>query len=48
MYALLATRTLADLIESKARQFYLGDKSCPLADEPSGRIFSLPVSAKPT
>src|SRR6202162_1099674 len=27
---------LADLVVSKARQFYLGDKNCPLEYEPSG------------
>ena len=45
MHALLATRNLSDPIESRARQFYLGDKSCPLAYEPSGRIFSPAVLA---
>ena len=33
---------LADLIVSKARQFYLGDKNCPLAYEPSGEDFLSP------
>jgi Protein of unknown function (DUF2891) len=32
----------ADLIEAKARQFYLGDKDCPLAYEPSGEDFLSP------
>jgi len=32
----------ADLLESKARQFYLGDKDCPLAYEPSGEDFLSP------
>src|ERR1700676_4233603 len=32
----------ADLIESKARQFYLGDRDCPLAYEPSGEDFLSP------
>jgi hypothetical protein len=32
----------ADLIESKARQFYLGDKNCPLGYEPSGEDFLSP------
>ncbi len=32
----------ADLIVSKARQFYLGDKNCPLAYEPSGEDFLSP------
>jgi Protein of unknown function (DUF2891) len=32
----------ADLIVSKARQFYLGDKDCPLAYEPSGEDFLSP------
>jgi hypothetical protein len=33
---------LADLLVSKARQFYLGDKDCPLAYEPSGEDFLSP------
>ncbi len=32
----------ADLIVSKARQFYVGDKNCPLAYEPSGEDFLSP------
>ena len=32
----------ADLISSKARQFYLGDRDCPLAYEPSGEDFLSP------
>jgi hypothetical protein len=32
----------ASLLESKARQFYLGDKDCPLAYEPSGEDFLSP------
>jgi hypothetical protein len=32
----------ADLVASKARQFYLGDKDCPLAYEPSGEDFLSP------
>ena len=32
----------AGLIVSKARQFYLGDKDCPLAYEPSGEDFLSP------
>jgi hypothetical protein len=32
----------ADLIVSKARQFYLRDKACPLAYEPSGEDFLSP------
>jgi len=32
----------ADLVESKARQFYLGDRNCPLAYEPSGEDFLSP------
>jgi hypothetical protein len=31
-----------DLVVSKARQFYLGDKDCPLAYEPSGEDFLSP------
>jgi Protein of unknown function (DUF2891) len=30
------------LVESKARQFFLGDKSCPLSYEPSGEDFLSP------
>ena len=32
----------ADLIGSKAKQFYLGDRNCPLAYEPSGEDFLSP------
>jgi Protein of unknown function (DUF2891) len=32
----------ADLLVSKARQFYLGDKDCPLGYEPSGEDFLSP------
>ena len=32
----------AALVESKARQFFLGDKDCPLAYEPSGEDFLSP------
>jgi hypothetical protein len=32
----------ADLLASKARQFYLGDKDCPLSYEPSGEDFLSP------
>ena len=32
----------ADLLVSKGRQFYLGDKDCPLAYEPSGEDFLSP------
>jgi hypothetical protein len=32
----------AGLLQSKARQFYLGDKDCPLAYEPSGEDFLSP------
>jgi hypothetical protein len=35
-------KPFAELIESKARQFYLGDKNCPLAYEPSGEDFLSP------
>ena len=35
-------RGFADLLVSKARQFYLGDKSCPLEYEPSGEDFLSP------
>ncbi len=37
-----ANTKLADLLASKARQFYLGDKKCPLAYEPSGEDFLSP------
>jgi Protein of unknown function (DUF2891) len=33
---------LVDLVESKARQFYLGDKDCPIGYEPSGEDFLSP------
>jgi len=33
---------LADLVVSKARQFYFNDKNCPLAYEPSGEDFLSP------
>ena len=33
---------LAELVVSKANQFYLGDKDCPLAYEPSGEDFLSP------
>jgi Protein of unknown function (DUF2891)/Family of unknown function (DUF5519) len=32
----------AELVVSKAKQFYLGDKNCPLAYEPSGEDFRSP------
>jgi hypothetical protein len=32
----------ADLVVSKAQQFYLGDQSCPIAYEPSGEDFLSP------
>lgn len=35
-------RQFAELIVSRARQFYLGDESCPLAYEPSGEDFLSP------
>src|ERR1700723_3948696 len=35
-------KKFADLIESKAWKFYLGDKNCPLAYEPSGEDFLSP------
>jgi Protein of unknown function (DUF2891) len=35
-------RQFADLIVSRARRFYLGDKDCPLAYEPSGEDFLSP------
>jgi hypothetical protein len=42
-YARAAGNTkFADLVTSKARQFYLADKQCPLAYEPSGEDFLSP------
>lgn len=35
-------KKFADLVEAKARQFYFGDKDCPLAYEPSGEDFLSP------
>jgi Protein of unknown function (DUF2891) len=35
-------REFADLVISKARQFYFGDKNCPLEYEPSGEDFLSP------
>jgi len=35
-------RQFAELILSRARQFYLGDRNCPLAYEPSGEDFLSP------
>jgi hypothetical protein len=35
-------KPFADLIVSRARQFYLGDKDCPLAYDPSGEDFLSP------
>jgi hypothetical protein len=35
-------QTFAELVVSKARQFYLSDKNCPLAYEPSGEDFLSP------
>src|ERR1700723_3564021 len=35
-------KKFADLVVSKARQFYLADKDCPLAYEPSGEDFLSP------
>jgi len=37
-----ANTNFANLLESKARQFYLGDKNCPLEYEPSGEDFLSP------
>jgi DUF2891 family protein len=36
----------AELLESKARQFYAGDKNCPLNYEPSGEDFLSPCIAE--
>ena len=35
-------RQFAELIEARARHFYLGDRDCPLAYEPSGEDFLSP------
>ena len=37
-----ANANFSNLLESKARQFYLGDKNCPLDYEPSGEDFLSP------
>jgi hypothetical protein len=37
---------MARLIEAKAREFYLGDRNCPLAYEPSGEDFLSPCIAE--
>lgn len=37
---------MAALLRDKAKQFYLGDKSCPLAYEPSGQDFLSPCLAE--
>ena len=37
-----ANTKFANLLAAKARQFYLGDKDCPLAYEPSGEDFLSP------
>ena len=34
------------LLREKAKQFYLGDKNCPLAYEPSGQDFLSPCIAE--
>jgi hypothetical protein len=39
-------REFAALIETKARAFYLGDRACPLAYEPSGEDFLSPCLAE--
>jgi hypothetical protein len=41
-YARGADEKLADLVVSKAKQFYLSDKNCPLTYEPSGEDFLSP------
>jgi hypothetical protein len=38
----VADMKFAELLESKARQFYLSDRNCPLAYEPSGEDFLSP------
>jgi hypothetical protein len=46
-YARTAQDTkLVSLIETKARQFYLADRNCPLAYEPSGEDFLSPCLAE--
>lgn len=37
---------MREFLESKARMFYLGDRSCPLAYEPSGEDFLSPCLAE--
>ena len=39
-------RAMLELIESKSRAFYLADKQCPLAYEPSGEDFLSPCLAE--
>jgi len=39
---LVGDSAFADLLVSKSRQFYLGDRACPLAYEPSGEDFLSP------
>lgn len=38
----VGNQTFVDLLVSKAKQFYLNDKNCPLAYEPSGEDFLSP------
>ena len=38
----MAIQKFAELVVSKAKQFYLNDKNCPLAYEPSGEDFLSP------
>lgn len=40
------SQKFADLVVSRARQFYLNDKNCPLAYEPSGEDFLSPCLAE--
>jgi hypothetical protein len=44
--ALSGEAEMRSLLESKARMFYLGDRSCPLAYEPSGEDFLSPCLAE--
>ena len=39
-------RTLASLLESRSRDFYLNDRRCPIAYEPSGEDFLSPCVAE--
>ena len=46
MRALPAIASLAKSLESRTRDFYLKDRNCPLAYEPSGEDFLSPCLAE--